>query len=256
MSRAEIQVRGFYPVFWRRAGRRIAWLSLLLLFSSFCKSERPQPAPAPVIRPPAAASPVSDLLFLHPRPLTFRPLEAGLAHARLELVRRSDGSRLEAAALRVDPSRFRFKMLSAPRELKADYGFLFELARKSRPLAALNASFYLKDTFEPTGLVVSEGEVLHPWTGTGGSGLFRVRGSEARIEWAKTYNPEWEKDDLAVQSWPLLVEPGGKPGIYSNQHKLRARSAAGIDAEGRVILLCTRLVELSLIHISEPTRPY
>ena len=229
-----------------RAVLRAVWLSVLLLSAPACKTERPTPEPPAGLKPPrvaASASPISDLLFLHPVPLTFRPLEEGLAYARLELVRSSDGSRLEAIALRVDPARFRFRMLSAPRELGSDYGFLFELVRKSRPLAAINASFYLKDSFEPTGLVVSSGEVLHPWTRTGGSGLFRVRGSEARIEWARTFNPEWEQDDLAVQSWPLLVEPGGEPGIYSNQHKRRARSAAGVDGEGRVILLCTRLVD-------------
>jgi len=59
------------------------------------------------------------------------------------------------------------------------------------------------------------------------------------VDWARAYLPEWKQADVAVQAGPLLIEPGGKPGIRTNTQKYLMRTAIGLDPAGNVIILAT-----------------
>lgn len=180
-------------------------------------------------------SPVlGDLTVLHPLPLQSVPLEPGLDYARLEYARPADQGRMVIAALRIDPARFEFVLLDAPALLNRPSGKVEELAAAGKPVAAVNASFYLPDTYQPIGLLVSGGKVLNQWKKAAGSGVFWTAGGKASLEWSRVYRKEWERASLAVQAGPLIIEPGSAPGIRSNTAKYRARTVLGLDAAGRV----------------------
>ncbi|MFO8055725.1 MAG: phosphodiester glycosidase family protein [bacterium] len=181
---------------------------------------------------------IGGLQVQHQVPVQWKKLAPGLAFTRLSLVR-NKSDKIKPVVLRIEPRRYGFVLLSAPALLDAPAGEIKDMADKAQALAAINGSFYLPDTYEPIGLVVSQGSVVHKWHPKAGSGLFIYKGGKAEIVWARQYDEEWEKALLALQAGPLLVEPGGKEGIYENRKKHRHRSALGIDEEGRVLMLCT-----------------
>ncbi len=181
---------------------------------------------------------VGGLAIVHPVPPQWTELEQGLQYTRLEFTRQADGRNIKVAALAVDPSRFRFSLLSAPEVKGRPAAWVGEMAQTAGAVAAVNASFFLA-TYEPIGLLVSRGKVIHPWHAAAGSGVFRYESSGAAVEWAKEYRAGWEHSELAVQAGPLVVEPKGGPGIYQDTQKYRARTAVGMDRQGRVVLICT-----------------
>jgi len=133
-----------------------AALFIILLFSACQK--------------PAVERKISGLRVLHDLPLSWEVLEDGLWFSRLEFEREENGGRISLAALRVSSLRFRFKVLSAPELMGEPSGWVHEMRDKSGALAAVNGSFYLPDSFQPIGLLVSEGEVKNPWKKGAGSG--------------------------------------------------------------------------------------
>jgi hypothetical protein len=182
---------------------------------------------------------IGDLRVDHRLPIIWKKLEPGLDFAELHYTRKSDGQKISLAALRVEPAKYQFRVLSAPELFSSPAGWVHEMVRKSGAIAAVNASFYMADGFEPTGLVVSRGRTLSPWRKGGGSGVFWAGPGRASVEWSRSFRPEWERAEAAVQAGPLLIEPDGKPGILSNSQKYEARTALGLDARGDVILVAS-----------------
>jgi exopolysaccharide biosynthesis protein len=186
----------------------------------------------------SAKTTIGDLEVVHPAPLQWQELEPGLEFSRLSFVRKSNQERIELAALRVDPRRFKFGLIRASELLSSPAGEIPDMAGKSQALAAVNASFYLPDTYQPIGLLVSAGKTLNAWKKKAGSGVFLADAGSVEIAWSKKYDPAWEKKELAVQAGPLLLEPDRHPGIYSNGHKYENRTAVGVDGAGWAMLVC------------------
>lgn len=182
---------------------------------------------------------VGDLVINHPVPLQWTELEPGLDYTLLDFSRRADGQGVRVAAVKADPRRFRFSLLSAPEVLGPSAAMVKEMAAKAGSIAAVNASFYLPETYEPIGLLVWQGKLIHHWHGNAGSGVFWFNQGKAGIEWAKDYKPAWDREELVVQAGPLIIEPGGRPGIYQDSQKYRTRTAVGVDGRGKVVLVCT-----------------
>jgi phosphodiester glycosidase len=221
MNRGKIQV----------SASRFAKALLIIVCFSFISFKIPRcEEPPPLL--------IGDLEVLHTLPLNWRKIEPGFCSGKLRFRRVSDGQLVKMESLRVDPKKFNFRILSAPKIFTRPSAWVDKMAVKQGAFAAINASFYLPETWVPTGLVISDGKVFTNWVKGAGSGVFRVRGDRAYIEWSSKLNPDWQKSDVAVQSGPLIIEPGGKPGIYKNTNKRRTRTAAGIDARGNVILIC------------------
>ncbi len=181
---------------------------------------------------------IDGLKVLHQLPLKWTKLDKGLDSTSL-VFERKNSDKIKPAVLRIDPQKYEFLLLRAPELLGRPSGEIKEMAIKAKVLAAINGSFYLPETFEPIGLVVSRGQVVHPWHRNAGSGLFIQTGVKADIVWSRHYNKDWEKAAFALQAGPLLVEPDEKEGIYEKRNKHRHRSALGIDEQGRVLMLCT-----------------
>jgi len=187
----------------------------------------------------SAKTAIGDLVIEGQAPPAWQRLDPGLEFARLAFTRKSSGAKVVVAALSVDPSSYRFAMIGAPDTLGSTRGFVHEMSARKSPVAAVNASFYLDESFEPIGLIVEQGKTINPWKPKAGSGVFWVGGGRARVEWARDFNNSWKGAELALQAGPLIVEPGGKPGIYNDSEKHRHRTALGLDADGGVVVVCT-----------------
>ena len=55
----------------------------------------------------------------------------------------------------------------------------------------------------------------------------------------------------AVQGWPVLVYPGGSPADIADNGSRSRRTAIGIDAEGRVILVVVDKPMFTLIELAD-----
>ncbi len=116
-----------------------------------------------------------------------------------------------------------------------------ELVRKS-DIAAVNGG-YFEENGLPSGLVRSGGKTLAKLWG-GGSGALMLFRDGAAIIYKKNYPKEPEPDD-ALQAGPVLVDPGGLPGIRNRSGKADIRSFAAVTKNRALILgATTGLVDL------------
>ena len=181
---------------------------------------------------------IGGLLVKHQTPVKWEILEEGLSYTRLDYQRKSDGKSIAIAVLRIDPALFSFRLIGNTTIENMEEGWVDRMVEEEDVVAAVNGGYFLEG-FEPTGLLVSEGKVLNPWKKGAGSGVFRVEGKKAAIDWSKERDPGWEDDEMAIQSHPLVVEPGGEPGIYANRNRYRERTLVAVDREDHVIILCS-----------------
>ncbi len=101
-------------------------------------------------------------------------------------------------------------------------------------LAIVNGG-YFETNFAPSTWVKSGGVDLSPRRDTGQGGVLAVQGRQPYLgELGKlSFEPE-----LAVQSFPLIVEPGGKPGIHRDDGRRAARTVACVtDGQLSFVLL-------------------
>jgi hypothetical protein len=107
-------------------------------------------------------------------------------------------------------------------------------------LAVMNAG-YFTEARRPTGLLVSGGKVLSPFVpnaGAAGSGVLVVAEGEVRLLARDAVRPaDYRGARLAIQAGPRVVEPGGQPGIRSDDGARANRTVVGRDGAGRLVLL-------------------
>ncbi len=109
----------------------------------------------------------------------------------------------------------------------------------TQSVLAINGGFFEMDTLlalSPSGLVIQNQSRINPKTDFGGSGVFCMIQGMPKIIWAKEYNANI-KAETALQCGPVLVEPGGKMGIYSNDFNRQSRAAIGVK-DSTIIIAC------------------
>jgi hypothetical protein len=104
-----------------------------------------------------------------------------------------------------------------------------------------NAGFFTPE-FQPTGLLVSEGRVLHPFVDHGGAAgtgvlVWREVGT-IRLHARSSFSLE-DADTVrvALQAGPRLIEPGGEPGIRADDRVSANRTVVGRDRAGRFVIV-------------------
>ena len=175
----------------------------------------------------------SDRLVLR-RPVRIK-LEADIELVRGELERgRRAAGELVAVYAPLDRVLPRLR-LNPHRMPLADLANLAESA-----LLVTNAGFFTPD-WHATGLLVSEGETLSPFVaeaGSAGSGVFVIRENEIRLlERDAARGENFDNAVLAIQAGPRIIEPGGHPGIRSDDGAHANRTVIGADRSGRLVLV-------------------
>lgn len=106
-------------------------------------------------------------------------------------------------------------------------GMIGAFLDRPRDVFAINGGFFERDDDErltPSGLLVIDGRIVAPEHERAGSGIvYSGAGGVAIAYRAKA--PPRSRMDQALQVGPVLVDPGGKVGIYKNSHDRQNRSA-------------------------------
>jgi len=205
---------------------RSAFTVLLLLPLVSCAL---MPTPAPTSAPPVSTDWQTIAPGLEVR--VYYPGGARLAELRM---------------LRVDPARY---TLRAHYRAGAPLSLAGWRSALPQPAAFVNANFFTPD-HTVLGLLVADG-VAHgrAYTDRGGTLLVRSGQPLIRANLREPYTPG-EPLEQAVQGFPMLVQDGlpaltGQPG-----DRVARRTAAGQDRSGRVLLMVTPLLGLTLADLS------
>jgi hypothetical protein len=135
-----------------------------------------------------------------------------------------------AYGLRFDQSLFALSLTWSPAGMRVPD------ARPDDAVAIWNGGYFERD-LRPSGLLIDQGRQAAPpnngkalivfGDGTEGMRLVRYRERSDPSDSVKS----------ALQVWPFLVEPGGSAGIRRDDQKKAHRSAIGLDADARGLLL-------------------
>lgn len=123
-----------------------------------------------------------------------------------------------------DNQRFRLRLVAQTRPTGDT---ITDFLRDSDDVFAIDGGFFEKDRrgrLSPSGLLIIDGAVVSPVHPRAGSGVLHTGPDGAVISY-RADTPPPGSIDSAVQVGPILVDPGGKVGIYPTQGDRRRRSA-------------------------------
>jgi hypothetical protein len=132
--------------------------------------------------------------------------------------------------LRFDQSRFALSLIWSSTGLHVP---------DSRPVDALaiwNGGYFEQD-LRPSGLLIDQGRQAAPPNSGSGLVIFGKEGDPMRLVRYRDRSDLADSVTSALQIWPFLIEPGGGAGIRRDDQKRARRSAVGLDASGRGLLL-------------------
>ncbi len=183
--------------------------------------------------PPAEAPPVED----------WRVLEPGLSW-RIIVPHGDELAQLNV--LRIDPARFRFRAVYRPGEPLSLAGWQ---AQETDAIALINADFFDTQS-RALGMVISDGQKHGvPYYDRGGTLL--VSGDDISIRSFRQGSVTVDDTiDQAVQGFPMLVEAGKQVFFNESTGRRTRRSVVAEDGAGRVLLLTTPLLGMSLADLS------
>ena len=106
-------------------------------------------------------------------------------------------------------------------------------------ILAINGGFFevdQNDRLSSSGLIIINKQEFTKYHNRGGSGFLYDTGTTMNIDWSK--NARNITDAMfGVQSGPLVVDPGGKNGIISNDHDQRRRSAFCLNGNTASVII-------------------
>jgi uncharacterized protein YigE (DUF2233 family) len=167
---------------------------------------------------------------------------SGIELRRLQVAAAPNQSPVDITILRIDPSRVRLRVRYAPDQPR----MLRSWFDDTRPLAAINGGFF-DEAYHATALLVSDSAVSgSSYAGFGGM-LSVAPGGEVSIRALRDepYDPG-ETLDQALQSFPMLVFPGGAPAAIDDDGQRARRSAVALDRAGRLLLIASPTSRLTL----------
>ena len=122
--------------------------------------------------------------------------------------------------------------------------------------AAMINGGYFDASFQPVGLIVKDGQTISEISKQPAlSGVLALfEGNSVLLIPRSSYLPD-NAIRSAIQAGPFLVDPGGKPGIRSDDLKKAKRTAIGQTTAGEIVFISTTpctLYELSIILTEHP----
>lgn len=118
-----------------------------------------------------------------------------------------------------------------------------EMRTRKSAVLAMNAGFFdldMQSRQSPVGMIVVDGRQINPFDSEKArgplSGLLTTKDGKVSVALSRDYQGDGQFDS-AVQSGPLVVDPGGKNGIRSNSFDRQNRSVVCLEPDGRPILI-------------------
>lgn len=158
-----------------------------------------------------------------------------------------DGRTLEQVyILRIDPDLYEFKVDYRPGEPQMLPDWLAE----TEALAVVNGGFFTEE-FLATGLIVVDGQARGASYGDF-AGMFSVANGVPDVRWLgeRPYSSD-EPLQHALQSFPMLVKPGGVEGYPEDDGRPNRRTVIGMDGNGRIVIIVTPWGYFTLYSLSQ-----
>lgn len=156
-------------------------------------------------------------------------------------------SMVPACIIRFDPKTYRVRVKYDP----VKPGFLDEWNTSLKPLALINGGFFTENK-RATGLVIFDGVARgESYQGFGGMVVINPGGQfELRSLRQQPYNPN-EPLQQAMQSAPMLIQPGGVVSELDADTDRSRRSVIAQDRQGRVLLIAVDLPLMTLPELAQ-----
>ncbi|MCA9965268.1 MAG: phosphodiester glycosidase family protein [Anaerolineales bacterium] len=225
---------------------------LLLWLLVGCGEERPLPTPmipaaVPTLLPtPTLVPTVTSVSGEETAVSSWQPLQPGLEQRTIDLFG-DDGQQVEQLyLLRLEPAAFRFRVGYRPGTPLA----LAEWQAETGALLVVNGGFFT-EAWQATGLTVVDGVASGiSYEGFGGMLVVTEAGAEVRGLAERPFDPTEPLLD-ALQSFPLLVQPGGTLGYADEDGQPNRRTVVGVDKNGRFLFIVAPWGHFTLHQLSQ-----
>jgi exopolysaccharide biosynthesis protein len=157
-----------------------------------------------------------------------------------------ENSVTKLTALRIDPSRFIFRVHYRPGEPLTIREWATELPGA---IAFVNANFFDPNA-EILGLLVSDG-VTHGASYVNRGGTFQVQNGLPRVRSNIAEPYAGEPLEQAVQGFPMLMLNGAQAYTDTAQDRFTRRTVVAQDGNGYIVLIVTPLIGLPLLDLSQ-----
>ena len=158
-----------------------------------------------------------------------------------------DRAAVPLVIVRFDPEYVRLRVAYAPDRPRGLRSWFAE----RQPLVAINGSFFTAE-YQATALLISDGSA-HGASYDGFGGMLAVAPDGSVSLQAlrdQAYDPA-ESLDQALQSFPMLVFPGGEPAAIEDDGRRARRSVVAIDRAGRLLLLVSPTSDFTLRGLAD-----
>lgn len=148
----------------------------------------------------------------------------------------TSGDLVEVRAVVIEPGRAGFGIAWDVKVQPAGGVDFKALAQAQDARLMINGGFF-DTSVGPVGLLIREGQTVQPISEQASlSGLVCIS-SDGKLVLKHREDDVGPDVREAIQAGPFLIDPGGEPGIHTEDLKLAQRSAIGISAAGEVVLL-------------------
>lgn len=220
-------------------GRRpiMPMIGLVMLWGCTAVTPWP-PTPGPsATRPASQATALPSLVSLPLTPTllpdtSWQMVQPGLERRVIRLMAADGQVQEEVSIFRLEPALYDFGIAYHPGQPQT----LREWQAETGALLVVNGGFFT-ETFVATGRTVVAGQA----SGTSYdhfAGMFAVTHAGPEVRWlgARPYDPD-EPLLYALQSFPVLVKPGGYLGYPVEDGDKNRRTVVGQDADGRILFI-------------------
>lgn len=213
------------------------WIFAFLTLFCGCTLMDSPPPPEPTFPP------VVPTLALNDAPQSWQTLSPGLE--KRTYLPPPENEVTKITGLRIDPAHFTFRVHYRP-------GAPLNIRQWAEALpgavAFINANFFDEnDTI--LGLLVADGQVYGSAYNDRG-GTFLVQNGQPRVRSNIVEPYDGEPLEQAVQAFPMLMLDGLQSYTDTSQDRFTRRTVIAQDANGRIVMLVTPLIGLTLLDLS------
>jgi uncharacterized protein YigE (DUF2233 family) len=226
----------------------IAGVSVLLLSLVSCSqlvgdfSPLPDPTALPTATPTNA--PTATSLAMTPD-TGWEEVGPGLERRVVNLPGKLDGPGESLYLLRIDPALYRFDVSYSPGQPRS----LAQWQADTGALIVVNGGFFT-ETYDATGLVIVAGQPSGTSYADFG-GMLAITAAGPQLRWLpeQPYDPS-EPLMAGLQSFPMLIRPGGIWGYTEKDEVAARRTAVGQDWQGRIVFVIASTGTLTLYELA------